>query len=47
LLEGTVTICIGITELSSQGDTAEEAINRADQALYESKHQGKNRVTIR
>lgn len=47
LLEGTVTVSIGITELASQGDTAEAAINRADQALYESKHQGRNRVTIR
>ncbi len=41
----TVTISFGITEYT-EGKGLEEAISEADQALYESKHLGKNKVTI-
>ncbi|TPQ28854.1 diguanylate cyclase [Methylomonas koyamae] len=46
LPQGKVTVSVGITELSSDGDSVEEATNRADHALYESKHRGRNRVTV-
>jgi diguanylate cyclase len=39
----TVTISCGITELQ-EGDTAAEAFDRADQALYRAKHSGRNKV---
>lgn len=40
-----VTISIGAT-MVSRGDTAEEIIRRADRALYRSKDEGRNRVTV-
>lgn len=46
LLAGLITVSIGITELTSKDDTPKAAVNRADIALYESKHLGRNRVTI-
>jgi len=39
-----VTVSIGAT-LAHKGDTAESVINRADGLMYESKSQGRNRVT--
>ena len=40
-----VTISIGVSVVRP-GDDAEELIRRADKALYESKHAGRNRVTL-
>lgn len=42
---GQVTISLGLATLSP-GETNDQLINRADQALYESKHTGRNRVTL-
>jgi PleD family two-component response regulator len=37
----------GIAEFDREGDeTAEAVLKRADVALYESKHTGRNRVTL-
>lgn len=41
----TITMSFGITEYT-EGKCLEEAISEADQALYESKKLGKNKVTI-
>jgi len=41
----SVTVSIGATMLRD-GDTAESAFKRADEALYESKSEGRNRVTF-
>ena len=41
----TITMSFGITEYT-EGKGLEEAISEADQALYESKKIGKNKVTI-
>ncbi|MDO8947027.1 MAG: diguanylate cyclase [Desulfocapsaceae bacterium] len=38
------TISIGVTEMSSENRTINELIDRADQALYEAKKHGRNRV---
>lgn len=46
LLAGQVTISIGVTELTPEDNNPTAAINRADKALYESKHQGRNRVSV-
>lgn len=45
LLEGTLstTVCIGVAELAA-GETLQKALQRADAALYEAKHEGRNRV---
>ncbi|MCM0082409.1 GGDEF domain-containing protein [Geomonas sp. Red32] len=40
-----VTISVGVAELSPGRDTLERLVNAADDALYRSKHQGRNRVT--
>jgi diguanylate cyclase (GGDEF)-like protein len=41
---GTVTISGGIAEFPHHGHTAEAVISSADEALYEAKRQGRNRV---
>ncbi|WP_105169169.1 GGDEF domain-containing protein [Pseudoalteromonas sp. T1lg23B] len=41
---GNVTISMGFVELKDAGQVA-ELVNRADQALYQSKQDGRNRVT--
>jgi diguanylate cyclase (GGDEF)-like protein len=41
----TFQVSIGLTQLLKEDATIEEAILRADKALYESKNQGRNRVT--
>ncbi|HIE54831.1 MAG TPA: diguanylate cyclase, partial [Chromatiaceae bacterium] len=38
----TITVSCGLSEYR-EGDTAEEVFERADQALYEAKKQGRNR----
>ena len=43
VLQATMTL--GVATLA-QGETAEQAIARADKALYEGKHGGRNRVVI-
>ena len=40
----TITASLGVTELQSEQDTLEQIIKRADQALYQAKEQGRNRV---
>jgi diguanylate cyclase (GGDEF)-like protein len=42
----TVTISIGIACFPDHGITVEEIINRADNAMYRSKKNGKNRTTV-
>lgn len=44
-LKVKVTISLGITELLT-GDTPDQLLKRADDALYEAKNQGRNRVII-
>ena len=41
------TISIGISKLSDEANSIEEAIKMADLALYESKENGRNKVTIK
>ena len=41
-----VTISFGLATYPEHGTNAEELIIKADQALYQSKHAGRNRVTI-
>lgn len=43
---GNITVSLGVSGLSS-GDSLEQVIHRADQALYASKRNGRNRVTVR
>lgn len=40
-----VTISLGVTQFKVGEDSLEDAIARADQALYRSKNEGRNRVT--
>ncbi len=40
-----VTVSIGLAEFPTHGDTAESIMGVADQALYQSKEAGRNRVT--
>ncbi|MBI4432478.1 MAG: CHASE2 domain-containing protein [Candidatus Omnitrophica bacterium] len=42
----STTISIGVTEVRAQDGDEDSVIGRADQALYEAKHSGKNRVMI-
>ncbi|GIU16130.1 MULTISPECIES: diguanylate cyclase [unclassified Shewanella] len=41
----SMTISLGVAELSKDDQTLDSLIVRADKALYESKHNGRNRVT--
>lgn len=40
------TISLGISDMSGKPETHEQLIREADQALYDSKHNGRNRVTV-
>lgn len=41
-----ITISFGIATAPDHGNNAEELISKADQALYQAKHAGRNQVTI-
>jgi len=41
-----VTLSVGVATFPSHGQTGEEIIIHADKALYQSKHTGRNRVTV-
>lgn len=41
-----ITVSCGISEVSA-GDTLDSLMRRADQALYDAKHRGKNRVAVK
>ncbi len=43
----SVTISIGVAATTGVGDTPEALLKRADQALYEAKTSGRNRVIAR
>ncbi|PPD19520.1 MAG: GGDEF domain-containing protein [Methylomonas sp.] len=43
---GKVTVSVGITQLTEH-DTMESFIDRADQALYQAKNQGRNQVVVK
>lgn len=43
---GAVTISIGVSTFSRTVNTAEQIIWAADRALYEAKHEGKNRISF-
>ena len=40
----TLTVSIGVTQLTTDDDSVIQALDRADQALYEAKRSGRNRV---
>ena len=40
------TLSIGVASLHPDGDSAESLLKRADEALYEAKHAGRNRVKV-
>ena len=40
----SVTISIGVAATKGEGDTPEQLLKRADEALYEAKEGGRNRV---
>jgi diguanylate cyclase (GGDEF)-like protein len=42
----TITISLGLADLTKTCKSLEELINRADQAMYESKRTGRNKTTI-
>ena len=42
----SMTASIGIAEADTKGETLEEALRRADEALYRAKQAGRNRVEI-
>jgi diguanylate cyclase (GGDEF)-like protein len=43
---GRVTVSIGVALWPQDGESAADVIRRADEALYESKQLGRNRVTL-
>ncbi|MEH6491320.1 sensor domain-containing diguanylate cyclase [Halopseudomonas sp.] len=42
----TLTVSIGVTSVNLTTDSIETALNRADQALYEAKHKGRDQVCL-
>ena len=43
---GKITISIGISEFKTKNDTFEDVFKKADQALYQAKMSGRNRVFV-
>lgn len=43
--DAAATVSIGVT-MATEGDSVESVLDRADAAMYESKHQGGNRTTV-
>ena len=41
-----VTLSIGISMLTGENETFEQLINKADQAMYAAKDNGRNRIEI-
>ena len=44
--EITITVSIGIADLSDQVDNVERLVDNADQALLQAKQNGRNRIEI-
>ncbi len=44
---GQVTVSVGLATLNGEGDGADAMLRRADEALYDAKHQGRNRVVAK
>lgn len=42
-----VTASLGVTEMGGEGDSLQELIKRADDALYEAKNTGRNKVVVK
>jgi len=40
------TVSIGVASLHSEGDNGEDLLKRADEALYDAKHSGRNQVKV-
>jgi diguanylate cyclase (GGDEF)-like protein len=43
---GSVTVSMGVAAYPEHGETPEALLKAADRALYEAKHQGRNRVVV-
>jgi len=41
-----LTVSMGVAAFPTHGQTLEEVIQASDKALYQSKHNGRNRVTV-
>jgi diguanylate cyclase (GGDEF)-like protein len=44
---GTITLSVGVASVPEDGQTSEAAIEAADEALYQAKRDGRNRVVLR
>lgn len=45
-LQSPITLSIGIALFSDHGDSIDKLISKADKALYQAKHEGKNRTIV-
>jgi diguanylate cyclase (GGDEF)-like protein len=43
---GQITVSVGVAEYPSNGNTPDEVLNKADEALYAAKRAGRNRVEV-
>ena len=41
-----LTVCVGICEVGPEHDEAQALLHAADMALYQGKHEGRNRVIV-